>query len=145
MAAAMTVVVCALSLLGRSSDSIAPIRFLDHAPSGTSLNVEAFVVHDPDTIYFITSSPAFREAMKHQRCDDLDDVRKIASIIVHEEWHLLHGADERGAYQAQLTSLTMLGANSPMISSVRQSMAAAVRNQAGGRRTPELVIARDTR
>jgi hypothetical protein len=139
----MTVVVCALALLGRSPESMAPFRFLEHAPGGTSQNVEAFVVHTPDTIYFITSSSVFREAMKHQTCSDLDDIRKIASIIVHEEWHLLHGADERGAYQAQLTALAMLGANSPMISSVRQSMAVAVRNQARARRTPELVIARD--
>lgn len=143
MTTAMTVVVCALALLGRSPGSTVSIRFLDHAPGDTSPNVEAFVAHDPATIYFITSSPAFREAMKHHQCDDLDDTRKIASIIVHEEWHLLHGADERGAYQAQLTSLAMLGANSPTISSVRQSMAAAVRNQARAPRTPELLIARD--
>ena len=32
-----------------------------------------------------------------------------ASLLVHEEWHLRHGADERGAYLAQLTALHALG------------------------------------
>jgi hypothetical protein len=30
--------------------------------------------------------------------------------LAHEEWHLLHGRDEEGAYHAQLTALNYLGA-----------------------------------
>jgi len=145
MTTAMAVVVCALGLLGRSPDSLAPIRFLEHAPAGASPNVEAFVVHDPDTIYFITTAPIFREASERQGCQALDAVRKIASIIVHEEWHLHHGGDERGAYEAQLTALAMLGASSPTLTTVRRSMAVAIRQQASPHRTPELVFARDPR
>lgn len=145
MTTAMAVVVCALGLLGRSPESLAPIRFLDHPPAGVSGNAEAFAVHDPDTIYFITSSSTFREAGEHRRCEPLDAIRKIASIIVHEEWHLRHEHDERGAYQAQLTALAMLGAPSPMISTVRKSMAAAIRTEENRRRAPELLVARDGR
>jgi len=36
-------------------------------------------------------------------------LRKLASILVHEEWHLRHGADERAAYHAQLRELLRLG------------------------------------
>jgi hypothetical protein len=58
---------------------------------------------------------------------------------------LRHGPDERGAYQAQLTALAMLGADSPMISTVRKSMAAAIRTKENPRRAPELLVARDGR
>ena len=30
-------------------------------------------------------------------------------MLVHEEWHLRNGADERGAYSAQLTALAAMG------------------------------------
>jgi hypothetical protein len=30
-------------------------------------------------------------------------------MLLHEEWHLRHGSDERGAYYAQLTGLQQLG------------------------------------
>jgi hypothetical protein len=36
-------------------------------------------------------------------------VEQIAGTIVHEEWHVRHGADERGAYFAQLMALQQLG------------------------------------
>src|SRR5688572_31105414 len=59
----------------------------------------------------LTTSEAFRTALKAQtRCGNRNALRKLASILVHEEWHLRHGSDEEGAYSAQLTTLTMLGA-----------------------------------
>ena len=36
-------------------------------------------------------------------------MRKLASILAHEEWHIRHGSDERGAYQQQLITLIRLG------------------------------------
>jgi hypothetical protein len=36
-------------------------------------------------------------------------MRKLASILAHEEWHIRHGSDERGAYEQQLTTLIRLG------------------------------------
>jgi len=62
MLTAAAVVVCALDLLGRSPRSTVPIRFLSEPPPGASRNAEAFVTHDPDAIYLITSTPAFQTA-----------------------------------------------------------------------------------
>jgi hypothetical protein len=36
---------------------------------------------------------------------------KLASVIVHEAWHLQHGRDEAGAYDAQLIFLQMTEAS----------------------------------
>jgi hypothetical protein len=123
MSPAAAVVVCALALLGRSPNTTVPIVLLDAPPASKSTNVEAFLARDPDTIYLITSSRVFREALlAGDPHANLDAFRKIASIIVHEEWHARNGHDERGAYQAQLTVLTMLGANPNVISDVKRSM-----------------------
>jgi len=141
MLTAAAVVVCALDLLGRSSGSIAPIRFLDVPPPGASRNVEAFVMHNPDTIYLITSTETFRSAQgavgdagRREAC------RHMASVIVHEEWHLRHGGDEQGAYLAQLTMLTALGANNESLSAVRRSMMFVV-DREKKRRRAEFTIA----
>jgi hypothetical protein len=118
--------VCALELLGRPH-AIAPVVFLTSPPLSASRNVEAFVTHSPDTIYVITTTAVFRDAggdpwsgVRQEAC------RKLASIIVHEEWHLRNGPDERGAYLAQLTMLQAVRAAPVTIAGVRQSMAAVV-------------------
>ena len=102
MATAAAVLVCALNLLGRP---MPPVVLLDVPPPDASGSVEGFVRRNPDTIYLVTSTLVFQDA----RRGDKAALRKIASIIVHEEWHLRHGADERGAYDAQLRSLLRLG------------------------------------
>ena len=97
------------------------------------------MVRNPDTIYLITSSAVFRDAMRvRSMYEDINVFRKIASIIVHEEWHLKHGPDEQGAYYAQLTMLSALGARPELITTVRKSMFAAVAEQK--RRRPELLM-----
>src|SRR5689334_18197439 len=98
MLAATAVVVCALELLGRPANTVPPIVFLSAPPPGASPSVEALALRNPDRIVFVTSTEIFREAQTGdvRQCDK-DPIRKIASIIVHEEWHLLHGADERSA------------------------------------------------
>jgi hypothetical protein len=142
MLTAAAVVVCALELLGRSPRSTVPIRFLDHPPPDVSRNAEAFTVHDPDTIVLITATEAFRNAQRGAtEPGGRDGCRKLASVIVHEEWHLKHGGDEEGAYLAQLTTLAMLNAPPAMLTSVRKSMMVALANQKS-RRIPELVVVR---
>lgn len=122
MLTAAAVVVCALDLLGRSA-STAPIRFLETPPITASRNVEAFVSRNPDTIYLITSTTAFQMARRGPGEPGVRDAcRHIAGVIVHEEWHLQHGGDEQGAYLAQLTVLTALGADAGTLTSVRRSM-----------------------
>lgn len=118
MLSAAAVVVCALELLGRSGPGQVPITLLDHAPRGASPFVQGFVTREPDTIYLVTSTAHFHDAQR----GDIDALRQIASVIVHEEWHLLHGADEGGAYQAQLATLSSLGATSNLVNAVRKSM-----------------------
>jgi hypothetical protein len=120
------VLVCALELLGRAH-AIAPIILLTSPPPGASRHVEAFVTHSPDTIYLITTTAVLHDAggdpwsgARQEAC------RKLASIIVHEEWHVRNGPDERGAYLAQLTMLQAVRAASVTIAGVRQSMAAVV-------------------
>lgn len=116
MSPAAVVVVCALELLGRSADRLPPIRILDAPPPGVSANAQAFADLGEGVMYLIASAPAFREAELAERsargrgqCAARSALKMIASLIVHEQWHLEHGRDERGAYEAQLTELNRLG------------------------------------
>ena len=123
------VVACALSMLGRSTTDV-PIRFLERPPGGVSRNAEAFRVRDPDTIYLITSSDAFKAAQRgHREIGHKAGCKKIASIIVHEEWHVKNGSDEQGAYLAQITALTAMHAESSVITGVRLSMMEVLKSQ----------------
>ena len=133
MSSAAAVLVCALSLVGRSPSRMPPIELLELRPEHVSPLTEAFVRYDTRTIYLITSSATFREALDAPECRHTDALRKLASILVHEEWHLQHGMDERGAYYAQLTSLQSLGLgpDSAVYHGVLKSMLHAVREQEG--------------
>ena len=127
---AETVLVCALTLLHRSAGSFPPIEFVDVRPGYVSADVEAYVPLGHSRIYLITTSPAFARARRASyRCRELDAIRKIASVLVHEEWHVRHGSDEAGAYLAQLSTLTALdaGPGHPLYYEVTRSMQAAIR------------------
>ena len=106
MWSAETVLVCALTLLGRGAGSFPPIEFLTVAPPDVSVQAEAYVrINDPH-IYVITTRGAFQRLQRSKdRCGDLESARKLASILVHEEVHARHPGDEKGAYAAQLTTL----------------------------------------
>ena len=131
MTSAATVLVCALELLGRSADSLPRITLVDVRPPSASIYAEAFVDPATRTIYILTTSEVFRALQRSPtRCGYLQGVRKLASIIVHEEWHVLNGADEAGAYAAQLIALTMFGAvDTPLYNGVRRARDAAVAGQ----------------
>jgi hypothetical protein len=85
------------------------IEFIDVAPAEVSAGAEAFVRRETGTIYLITSSPVFREARSRDSCTPSFAIRKLASILAHEEWHVRNGADEKGAYHHQLITLIQLG------------------------------------
>ena len=109
MWSADAVVVCALTLLGRSAASLPPIQFVDTPPPGVSRNAEAFVVRGEPTIFLVTSAPMFQRARNAgERCGDRTALVRVASDIVHEDAHV-RGADEASAYAAQLLTLTALG------------------------------------
>jgi hypothetical protein len=124
------VLACALTMLGRSEHRLPPINLVDTAPLGASRNVEAYVTGDAPAINLLTSSPAFREVARSPRkCTPRAAVAKVASVLVHEEWHLRHGPDERSAYSAQLTALVALGFNEQTMLywGVKRSMLARLR------------------
>jgi len=131
MTPAAMVLVCAIQLLGRSPESFPRIELIDVRPPHASANAEAFVDPRTSTIYVMTTSEVFRAALQAKgRCGSTEPLRKLASILVHEEWHVLHGSDEESAYAAQLTTVAMLsGPDSPLYNSVRRSMVAVLAQQ----------------
>jgi hypothetical protein len=143
MLTAAAVVVCALNVLGRSPASTVPIRFLDAPPAIASRNAEGFITRNPDAIYLVTSTAAFRTAQRgYHEPGAVNACRHLAGVIVHEEWHLRHGDDEEGAYLAQMTTLAALGADSASIAAVRKSMLFVIDREKGRRRQAELTVAR---
>jgi hypothetical protein len=105
---AASVLACALSVLGRSESSMPRIELVDIGPPGVSVGAEAYVKHG--TIYLITSSLVFETALRARPgCMPSTAMRKLASILAHEEWHVRHGPDERAAYERQLQTLIVLG------------------------------------
>lgn len=117
LSSAAAVLVCVLNLIGRP---LPEIVMLDVRPPDVSRRAEAFVRRNPDTIYLLTDTNVFHDA----RLGYQSALRKLASIIVHEEWHLRHGPDERGAYHAQLVELLRLGerADRPTYVGVQRAM-----------------------
>jgi hypothetical protein len=102
-----------------------PIELVEILPPDVSWGTEGFVRRNPDVIYLVTSTSAFRDAIRTlPGCGARESLKRIASILVHEEWHIRHGNDERGAYEAQLTALAALGDHpgSPLSASVRRAM-----------------------
>ncbi len=150
MTVAGFVLVCALDLLGRSTSQFPPIVVLDERPADASPQAAAFVRRGEHVIYMIASAPVFRAAVDRNRhmttCSGVDGLRLLASVIVHEEWHLLHGSDEQGAYYAQLTELQRLG-DGPgrwAYESVRRAMVSTVGRDAGRMRSAGQLAARAT-
>ena len=142
MSSAAAVVACALALLGESERTMPRIELVDVPPIGTSAQVEAFVRRSDRTIYLVTSSQVFQDAMRsREKCGDTTSRRKLASIIAHEEWHIDHGPDERGAYLAQLTTLIRIGVQpgSALYGGVVRSMQAVLKKQRYDR--PDIVVA----
>ena len=129
MADAIAVIACALALIGRTLNQMPTIELVEHRPADVSPQAEAFVRHGHDVIYLLTSTAALRDARKaFPVCSNRESLVKLASIFVHELWHLRHGPDERGAYEAQLATLIWLGMSpeSAVYSQVRRSMYAVL-------------------
>ena len=106
------------------------------------MGVEAYVREGEQRIYLVTFSDTFREArVARDRCGNTAAIRKIASVLIHEEVHLKQGAGEKAAYEAQLTTLTALGAGpgTPAYASVRRAMLYTLKQQ---RNTARLMAAR---
>lgn len=108
---AEAVLVCALTLLGRSEGSFPPIHFVSTLPADVSAEAEAFTRMNDRHIYLLTTTPLFQRLQRGANlCGDLAAVRQLASVLVHEEAHVVRGASESEAYAAQLNALAALGA-----------------------------------
>ena len=101
------------------------------------------MLRDTNTIYVITSSPVFQEARQvtHQ-CGYSDAMRKLASILAHEEWHVRHGPDEKSAYERQLFTLHRLGVGPGTVVYRNVQMAMITVLNARKREKPDRVLAR---
>lgn len=119
-----SVFVCALALLGRSQAQFPPVQFVEKAPAYVSRLAQAYI-QDPDArIVLVTSTSAFQMARSSRHeCSDVEAIREIAGVLAHEEWHVRHGGDEGGAYDAQLTALLYVGAdqNGPLYHKVMRA------------------------
>lgn len=139
------VLVCALDLLGRSARSFPPINLLDVRPGDVSAHADAFVRQGEDVIHLLTSAPAFQRVQRSpHKCGNHNDLRKLASILVHEEWHVRNGPDERRAYEAQLMALITLdaGPGHPVYAGVVRAMADARARQRRQRKPPSVARGR---
>jgi hypothetical protein len=141
MSSAAAIITCALALLGRSERTMPRITLVEAPPKHASIQTEAFVSLPDPHIFVVTSSPTFRDAMaSRSACSESGPLKKLASILVHEEWHLLHGSDESGAYYAQLTALIRLGVppDNNLYRGVQRSMLAVLKKK---NQKPDLVLA----
>ncbi len=127
---AQAVFICALGLLGRSPETFPATQLVETAPIGASRFAAAYVSRDDHPrIVLITSTAAFMAARRAKTdCADLDAIREIAGVLAHEEWHLKHGPDEEGVYDAQLTMLSFVGADpdGPLYHKVKQAKLAVL-------------------
>lgn len=141
MQSAAAVIACALALLGRSEKSMPSITLVEAPPKHGSIQADAFVSLPDPRIYVVTTSPTFRDAMaSRSSCSNSDPLKKLASVLMHEEWHIRNGSDESGAYYAQLTTLLRLGVppDNNTYRSVQRSMQAVLKKK---NQKPDLVLA----
>jgi len=132
---AEAVLICALEMLGRNASTFPPIVFVSSPPPGVPAIAEAYVDASRSAIHLITSSHVFRRAQNaRSQCGEGAAIRKLASILVHEEWHVRHGTNETDAYQAQLMTLLLLHADpgDGDFQAVRRAMRTVTTRQKGG-------------
>jgi len=104
----------ALLLAGPHSYAHLPFVLVSALSSTVSPGAEAWTEFDEhgkgDRIFVYTRSRTFRCASV-PRWDQNRCLLKVASVIVHEAWHLRNGPDEAGAYEAQLVFLQLTEAS----------------------------------
>ena len=99
-----------------------PIVLTSVLPSMVSPGAEAWTIYletgQGDKIFVYTGSAIFQCAST-SRSNGWQCELKLASLIVHEAWHLRNGPDEAGAYEAQMTFLIRNGGSGEQISWIR--------------------------
>lgn len=129
----------ALRVAGPQLYAHLPFVLVSELPRTASPGAEAWTVFDEhdkgDRIFVYTRSRTFQCASAPRR-DQEQCLLKLASVIVHEAWHLRNGLDEVGAYEAQLSFLRLIEA-----SAVFQVNEAAALNIREVRRARDRVLA----
>jgi hypothetical protein len=104
----------ALRLAGPQLYARLPLVLTSELPWMVSPSAEAWTVFNEhgkgERIFVYTRSRTFRCARTSRRDQD-QCLLKLASVIVHEAWHLGNGLDEVGAYEAQLSFLRLIEAS----------------------------------
>jgi len=98
-----------------------PITLATAAPASASYGVEAWTSYDAhgcgERIFVYTGSDMFRCAsrpLSMRQC-----LLRLASVVVHEAWHLENGRDEEEAYEVQISFLLRNGAATEHVKAVR--------------------------
>jgi hypothetical protein len=98
-----------------------PITLASVTPPGASRGIEAWTSYDAtgidDRILVYTGSDMFRCASRPLRMRQC--VIRLASVLVHEAWHLEHGPNEEDAYEVQIAFLLKNGAAAEHVAAVR--------------------------
>jgi len=128
MSTAEVVLTCVFTLLTRSPGSFPPIQLVEAPPPEAHPKADAYI-GDRGTIFLITSSATFVDAAASPTHCRTPAMKKLASILIHEERHVRYGYDEDGAYHAQLIALASLGVSpdSSIYISVQRSMLAVLK------------------
>ncbi len=110
----------ALTLAGLDRANL-PITLATAPPASASRGIEAWTSYDAngtgERIFIYVDSDMFRCArwpigMRQCRI-------RLASILVHEAWHLKYGPDEGNAYERQIAFLMKNGAATEHVKAVR--------------------------
>lgn len=110
----MLVLMCALSMVGPGAPTLPPIELVETTPTDVSPNAEAFV--RGATIYLVTSIAVFQRAMgSPRRCGEFNALRTIASIIIHEEWHVATSLIPCAAWSQSAPAMSRVRSANPMI------------------------------
>ena len=119
-----------------------PITLASVTPPSASRGIEAWTSYDAtgigDRILVYTGSDMFRCAGRPLRMRQC--VIRLASVLVHEAWHLEHGPNEEDAYEMQIAFLLNNGATTEHVAAVRLAqnrvLAAERRATAAARQRP---------
>jgi hypothetical protein len=118
-----TPIATAITLLGWPKDEIPNIEVVTMRPTDTSPTAEAWVWCNEDgsaspVIYVAADTDTYADALQESR----QALVKLAGILAHERWHLHHGPDEVGAYEAQLGAMASLHADNVQLTGIRLAL-----------------------
>ena len=110
-------------LLAALDEAHLPVVLTSVLPPSASPTAEGWTTYTADgrgeRIFVYTGSDMFRCArwpLSMHQC-----LLRLASVLVHEDWHSRHGRSEAGAYEAQIAFLLRRGAAAEHVKAVRMA------------------------